>query len=160
MILAFMNFILSGKGESHGLSKASIRWKLPGKKLFLRVDFNVPIDKNGKITDDTRIQAILPTINYALSKNAKIILASHLGRPKGKPELQYSLTPVARRLGQLLKKEVKLAPDCIGPEVEKMAAAMNPGDVILLENFRFHQEEEKNDPGLFPESGEFGRDLC
>ena len=104
--------------------------EITGKKLFLRVDFNVPIDKNGKITDDTRIQATLPTINYALSKKAKIILASHLGRPKGKPEAQYSLTPVARRLGQLLKKEVKLAPDCIGPEVEKMAAAMNPVRLI------------------------------
>ena len=101
--------------------------EIAGKKLFLRVDFNVPIDKNGKITDDTRIQATLPTIKYALSKNAKIILASHLGRPKGKPEPQYSLAPVARKLGKLLKKEVKLAPDCIGPEVEKMAAAMNPG---------------------------------
>ncbi len=119
--------------------------EIAGKKLFLRVDFNVPIDKNGKITDDTRIQATLPTINYALSKNAKIILASHLGRPKGKPEAQYSLAPVARKLGQILKKEVKLAPDCIGPEVEKMVAAMKPGDVILLENLRFHQEEEKND---------------
>lgn len=118
------------------------------KKLFLRVDFNVPIDKNGKITDDTRIQATLPTINYALTKNAKIILASHLGRPKGKPEAQYSLAPVARKLGQLLKKEVKLAPGCIGPEVEKMVAAMNPGDVILLENLRFHPEEEKNDPAF------------
>lgn len=121
---------------------------IAGKKLFLRVDFNVPIDKNGKITDDTRIQATLPTINYALTKNAKIILASHLGRPKGKPEAQYSLAPVARKLGQLLKKEVKLAPGCIGPEVEKMVAAMNPGDVILLENLRFHPEEEKNDPAF------------
>ncbi len=121
---------------------------IAGKKLFLRVDFNVPIDKNGKITDDTRIQATLPTINYALTKNAKIILASHLGRPKGKPEAQYSLAPVARKLGQLLKKEVKLAPGCIGPEVENMVAAMNPGDVILLENLRFHPEEEKNDPAF------------
>lgn len=121
---------------------------ITGKKLFLRVDFNVPIDKNGKITDDTRIQATLPTINYALTKNAKIILASHLGRPKGKPEAQYSLAPVARKLGQLLKKEVKLAPGCIGPEVENMVAAMNPGDVILLENLRFHPEEEKNDPAF------------
>jgi phosphoglycerate kinase len=121
---------------------------IAGKKLFLRVDFNVPIDKNGKITDDTRIQATLPTINYALTKNAKIILASHLGRPKGKPEAQYSLAPVARKLGQLLKKEVKLAPGCIGPEVEKMVAAMNPGDAILLENLRFHPEEEKNDPAF------------
>ncbi len=122
--------------------------EIAGKKLFLRVDFNVPIDKNGNITDDTRIQATLPTLNYALSKNAKIILASHLGRPKGKPEPQYSLKPVAAKLTQLLKKDVRMAPDCIGPEVEKMAAAMKPGDVLLLENLRFHKEEEKNDPAF------------
>jgi len=121
---------------------------ISGKKIFLRVDFNVPIDKSGSITDDTRIRAVLPTLNYALSKNAKIVLASHLGRPKGKPEPQFSLAPVARRLGELLKKEVKLAPDCIGPEVEKMVAAMKPGDVLLLENLRFHKEEEKNDPAF------------
>ncbi len=122
--------------------------EIAGKRLFLRVDFNIPIDKNGNITDDTRIQATLPTLNYALSKNAKIILASHLGRPKGKPDPQYSLGPVARKLSQLLKKEVKLAPDCIGPEVEKMVTAMKPGDVLLLENLRFHPEEEKNAPAF------------
>ncbi|HSR12730.1 MAG TPA: phosphoglycerate kinase [Thermodesulfobacteriota bacterium] len=121
---------------------------LSGKRLFLRADFNVPLDSSGNITDDNRIQATLPTINYALSKNAKVILASHLGRPKGKPEPQYSLAPVARRLSQILKKDVKLAPDCIGPEVEKIVAAMKPGDVVLLENLRFHKEEEKNDPGF------------
>jgi phosphoglycerate kinase len=121
---------------------------IAGKKIFLRADFNVPVDKNGNIPDDTRIRATLPTLNYALSKNAKIILTSHLGRPKGKPEPEFSLAPVARRLGELLKKEVKLAPDCIGPEVEKMVAAMKPGEVILLENLRFHKEEEKNDPGF------------
>jgi phosphoglycerate kinase len=115
------------------------------KRLFLRVDFNVPLDQSGNITDDTRIQATLPTLDYALSKKAKVILASHLGRPKGKQAPQYSLGPVARKLSQILKKEVKLAPDCIGPEVEKMVAAMRPGDVLLLENLRFHQEEEKND---------------
>jgi phosphoglycerate kinase len=118
------------------------------KKLFIRVDFNVPMDENGAITDDTRIRAALPTIRYALQHDAKIILASHLGRPKGKPEAKYSLDPVARRLAELLKKEVTLAPDCIGPEVEKMAAAIKPGDVILLENLRFHKEEEKNDPSF------------
>jgi phosphoglycerate kinase len=121
---------------------------IQGKKLFIRVDFNVPMDENGAITDDARIRAALPTIRYALQQNAKIILASHLGRPKGKPETKYSLDPVARRLGELLQKKVTLAPDCIGPEVEKMAAAMKPGDVILLENLRFHKEEEKNDPGF------------
>ena len=121
---------------------------IQGKRLFLRVDFNVPMDEKGSITDDARIRAALPTINYALGKDAKVILASHLGRPKGGPEAKYSLAPVARRLGELLKKEVKLVPDCIGPEVEKMATAMKPGDVFLLENLRFHKEEEKNDPAF------------
>lgn len=116
-----------------------------GKRLFVRVDFNVPIDDRGNITDDSRIRAVLPTINYALSQNAIVILASHLGRPKGKPEAKYRLEPVSRRLGELLKKEVRMAPDCIGPEVEKMAAELNPGEVILLENLRFHKGEEKND---------------
>lgn len=116
-----------------------------GKRLFVRVDFNVPIDDRGNITDDSRIRAVLPTINYALSQNAIVILASHLGRPKGKPEAKYRLEPVSRRLGELLKKEVKMAPDCIGPEVEKMVAELNPGEVILLENLRFHTGEEKND---------------
>jgi len=116
-----------------------------GKRLFVRVDFNVPIDDRGNITDDSRIRAVLPTINYALSQNAIVILASHLGRPKGKPEARYRLEPVSRRLGELLKKEVKMAPDCIGPEVEKMVAELNPGEVILLENLRFHKGEEKND---------------
>ncbi len=121
---------------------------IQGKRVFIRVDFNVPMDEHGTITDDTRIQAALPTIQYALQQGAKIILASHLGRPKGKPEARYGLGPVARKLGEFLKKEVKLAPDCIGPEVEKMTAAMVPGDIILLENLRFHKEEEKNDPAF------------
>jgi len=121
---------------------------IQGKKILLRVDFNVPLDGKGNITDDARIRAALPTIQHALAQNARILLASHLGRPKGKPEAQYSLAPVARKLGELLRKEVKLAPDCIGPEVEKMASAMKPGDVLLLENLRFHTEEEKNDPNF------------
>jgi len=121
---------------------------IAGKRVFMRVDFNVPLDKNRNIGDDTRIQAVLPTLKYALSAKAKIILASHLGRPKGKPEPEFSLAPVARRLGDLLKKEVPLAPDCIGPEVERMVEALKPGDVLLLENLRFHKEEEKNDPGF------------
>ena len=118
---------------------------MAGKRVFLRVDFNVPVDKGGAVTDDTRIRAVLPTLKYALSKKPRILLASHLGRPKGKPDPQFSLAPVARKLGELLKKEVRLAPDCIGPEVEKMVAAMKPGDVLLLENLRFHKEEEKNE---------------
>ena len=121
---------------------------IQGKKILLRVDFNVPLDQKGNITDDARIRAALPTIQYALAQNARILLASHLGRPKGKPEAQYSLAPVARKLGELLRKEVKLAPDCIGPDVEKMVAAMKPGDLLLLENLRFHKEEEKNDPNF------------
>jgi len=121
---------------------------IQGKRLLMRADFNVPMDEKGVITDDARIRATLPTIEYALKKNAKIILSSHLGRPKGAPEGKYSLRPVAGRLSELLKKEVKLAPDCIGPEVEKMVAAMKPGEAILLENLRFHKEEEKNDPAF------------
>jgi phosphoglycerate kinase len=128
--------------------KAIDQVEIAEKRLFLRVDFNVPLDPGGNITDDTRIRATLPTINYALGKKAKVILASHLGRPKGKADPRYSLGPVARMLSQVLKKEVKLAPDCIGPGVEKMVGAMGPGDVILLENLRFHKEEEKNDPAF------------
>ena len=118
---------------------------LKGKRVFIRADFNVPLDENGNITDDTRIRSTLPTINYALDAGAKVILASHLGRPKGKPDAKYSLTPVAKRLNRLLNKEVKFAKDCIGPDVEHLVQGMRPGDVLLLENLRFHAEEEKND---------------
>jgi phosphoglycerate kinase len=118
---------------------------LKNKRVFIRADFNVPLDENGNITDDGRIRSTLPTINYALDAGAKVILASHLGRPKGKPNPKYSLSPVALRLNRLLNKEVKFAKDCIGPEVEHLVAGMRPGDVLLLENLRFHDEEEKND---------------
>jgi phosphoglycerate kinase len=121
---------------------------LQGKRVFLRVDYNVPLDAAGKVADDTRIRATLPTLKHALSQNARVILASHLGRPKGKPDPKYSLGPVAARLGELLGKTVKLAPDCLGSEVEKEAAEMKPGEVLLLENLRFHKEEETNDPGF------------
>lgn len=121
------------------------------KTVFIRVDFNVPLDKNLNITDDSRIRAVLPTINHCLDEHAKIILASHLGRPKG-PDPKASLAPVARRLGRFLRKPVQFAPDCIGPEVQNMKAAMQPGDVLLLENLRFHPGETKNDP-------EFARQL-
>jgi phosphoglycerate kinase len=121
---------------------------LKGKRVFIRADFNVPLDENGNITDDGRIRSTLPTINYALDNGAKVILASHLGRPKGKSNPKYSLSPVALRLNRLLNKEVKFAKDCIGPDVEHLVQGMRPGDVLLLENLRFHAEEEKNDEGF------------
>lgn len=118
---------------------------LSGKRIFLRVDFNVPLDENGNITDDTRIRAVLPTINYALDKNAKVIVASHLGRPKGEKKPKFSMSPAAVRLSRLLDKEVALAPDSIGDQVQAMVDAMKPGDVVMLENLRFYPGEEKND---------------
>jgi phosphoglycerate kinase len=121
---------------------------LKGKRVFIRADFNVPIDENGNITDDGRIRSTLPTINYAIDEGAKVILASHLGRPKGKPNPKFSLAPVAKRLNRLLNKEVKFVGDSIGPDVEHAIQGMRPGDVVLLENLRFHSEEEKNDEGF------------
>ncbi|HEY9073163.1 MAG TPA: phosphoglycerate kinase [Desulfobaccales bacterium] len=119
---------------------------IKGKTVFIRVDFNVPLDQNLNITDDTRIRAVLPTIHFCLEADAKVVLASHMGRPKGKRTEEFSLAPVARRLAYRLHKQVRLAPDCVGPEVEKLKAEMKPGDVLLLENLRFHAEEEQNDP--------------
>src|SRR5436309_10712991 len=132
------------------MSYLSIReLDLKGKTVFIRVDFNVPLQKNEKtggmeITSDKRIKASLPTIQYALEQGAGVILASHLGRPKGKPNPEMSLQPVAARLKQLLNRPVKMAPDCVGSEVEAMKPA--PGEVLLLENLRYHAEEAKNDP--------------
>ncbi len=127
------------------MAKLSVRdLDLKGKRLFIRVDFNVPLANAGQeITSDKRIKASLPTIQYALEQGAGLVLASHLGRPKGKPNPELSLKPVARRLEELLGRPVKMAPDCIGPEVEAMKP--EPGEVLLLENVRFHAEEEKND---------------
>ena len=119
---------------------------LKGKRVFVRVDYNVPFDEQGNITDDARIRATLPTINYLLDEGAMIILASHLGRPDGRALSEFSLKPVARRLNRLLNKEVKLASDCIGSEVKKQVDVMQPGDVLLLENLRFHKGEQENDP--------------
>lgn len=118
-----------------------------GKRVLVRVDFNVPMEEStGKITDDSRIRATLPTIDYLLKQQAKVILCSHLGRPKGAPEAKYSLSPVAKRLSEILNKPVGMTRDCVGPEAERAAKALKNGDVLLLENLRFHAEEEKNDP--------------
>jgi phosphoglycerate kinase len=118
---------------------------LSGKRVFFRVDFNVPLDEHKNITDDSRIRAVLPTLEYALDHNAKLIIASHMGRPKGKVVPVLSLSPVAKRLGRLLKKEVIIAKDCIGSEIKALVNKMKRGDVVLLENLRFHPEEQKND---------------
>jgi len=120
--------------------------ELNGKKVLVRCDFNVPLDENRNITDDTRITAALPTIRYLLSKQAAVILCSHLGRPKGEFNAKYSLAPVAARLTELLGQEVKLAKDVIGPDADALTSSLKPGEVMLLENVRFHKEEEKNDP--------------
>jgi phosphoglycerate kinase len=115
-----------------------------GRRVFVRVDFNVPLEGD-RITDDTRIRAALPTLNDLLSRGAALIVASHLGRPKGKPDPALSLAPVAKRLSELLRRPVTMLPDCVGPEVEAAVKAMRPGDVVMLENLRFHAEEEKGD---------------
>jgi len=117
------------------------------KKVFVRADFNVPLDQ-GIITDDTRIKSTLPTVRSVLDRGGSVILASHLGRPKGKVDKKYSLAPVADRLSELLGKEVMFIEDCIGKEVEEKAQHLKPGDILLLENLRFHPEEEKNDEGF------------
>lgn len=117
-----------------------------GKRVIVRADFNVPLDKSMRITDDARIAKTIPTIKNLLDRKARVILMSHLGRPKGKPEAEFSLAPVAKRLSELLKQNVELLKDCIGPEIQSKTKALKDGQVILLENLRFHKEEEKNDP--------------
>ena len=127
------------------LKKTVADMALEGKKVLLRCDYNVPLNQ-GEIVDDTRIRASLKTVNYILEQGAALILCSHLGRPKGEVKPEMSLQPVARHLEQLLGRSVRMAPDCVGPEVEALAAALQPGEVLLLENLRFHKAEEKNDP--------------
>ena len=122
-----------------------------GKKVLVRCDFNVPLDENKNITDETRINAALPSIKYLLEHKAAVILCSHLGRPKGEFNMKYSLAPVAKRLSEKLGFEVKLAKDVIGPDAKKLAAEVKPGEAVLLENVRFHAEEEKNDPAFAKE---------
>lgn len=117
---------------------------IEGKQAFVRVDYNVPME-NGAITDDTRIKASLPTIKHLIDGGARIVLASHMGRPKGTVKPEFSLKPAADRLAQLIGKPVQFASDCVGPEVEAAVAALKPGEILLLENVRFHAEEEKND---------------
>jgi len=135
------------------MAKLSIRdLELQGKRVFLRADFNVPIE-GGEVVEAWRIEATLPTVRYALGRGARVILASHLGRPKGKRDPKYSLQPVARKLSELLDQEIPLAPDCVGAEVKALVDQLSDGQALLLENLRFHPEEEKNDP-------EFARQLA
>ncbi len=117
---------------------------IANKRIFIRVDFNVPMDDQQNIMDDTRIRAVLPTLRYALDNQTKLVIASHMGRPKGRKSHELSLKPIAKRLGRLLEKDVKMANDCIGPDVKSLISAMKTGDVVLLENLRFHREEQKN----------------
>ncbi len=137
------NFTVPIKGVINKLSLRDIDIK--SKRLFIRADFNVPIDENLNITDDRRIRSTLPTINYAVDEGAKVILASHLGRPKGSSDKRYSLGSVAKRLQRLIKKEVIFMPDCVGSKVKDAVSKMEEGDIVLLENLRFHEEETTND---------------
>ncbi len=127
--------------------------EITGKKVFIRVDFNVPMDDQQNITEDTRIRTVLPTLEYALSQNAKIILASHLGRPKGKKVPEMSLKPVAAHLSKLVNKDIIMATDCIGSSVEEMVSKMKDGEIILLENLRYYDEEQANDKNFAAKLG-------
>ncbi len=130
--------------------------QLKDKRVLVRVDFNVPLDENGNITNDMRIKASLPTIKKIIEEGGKAILMSHLGRPKGKPDPKLSLKPAAKRLSELLGKEVKFAADCLGEETKAIVNSLKPGDVLLLENLRFYEGETKNDPGFAKQLAEYG----
>jgi phosphoglycerate kinase len=130
------------------LPKLTVRQlDVSGQRVFLRADLNVPLDR-GEVADDTRLTAAIPTIRHVIDAGGRVVLASHLGRPKGAPDPKYSLKPVGERLATLLQRAVPLAPDCVGPEVSAQARALGPGDILLLENLRFHAEEEANDDGF------------
>ncbi|MBP1655921.1 MAG: phosphoglycerate kinase, partial [Bacteroidetes bacterium] len=129
---------------------------LAGKKVLVRVDFNVPMTPDLKVSDDNRIVESLPTIKKILSSGGAVVLMSHLGRPKGKPTPEFSLKPVAVHLGTLLKMDVKFAEDCVGKPARAAVDALKPGEVLLLENLRFHAEEEKNDPAFAKELASLG----
>ncbi|HWE62509.1 MAG TPA: phosphoglycerate kinase [Chloroflexota bacterium] len=127
-----------------------------GKRVLVRVDLNAPQDQTGQVTDDTRLRAVRPTVQYLRTHGARIILMSHLGRPKGRVDERYRLAPIAARLSQILGQEVPVAPDCVGPEVEAQVAALGAGRILLLENLRFHAEEEENDPAFAAQLARLG----
>ena len=129
---------------------------LSGKRVVIRCDFNIPLDDSLQITDDSRLRAALPTINHVADEGASVILCSHLGRPNGEPIPELSLAPVAKRLRRLLGKDVIFAPDCVGPKVKNLVSQLKPGDVLLLENLRFHPEEEQNDENFAAELASLG----
>src|SRR3989338_11043745 len=138
------------------MNKKTVRdIELKNKRVLVRADFNVPLDSEGRITDDARIVKTLPPLQYILSKNAKLVIMSHLGRPKGK-DASCSMKPVAARLTELLKRKVDLLADCIGDQVKSRVSGMKEGEVVLLENLRFHAEEEKNDPAFAKQLAELG----
>jgi 3-phosphoglycerate kinase len=139
-----------------GMKKTIMDLDIKGKKVLMRVDFNVPLDADRKITDDSRIRAAMPSMRYVLKKGGKLILMSHLGRPKGEVKPEYSLSPVAEKLSELMKKDVKKLDDCVGPRVKAAVDGMNDGDIVLLENLRFHKQETANDPEFAKELASLG----
>jgi phosphoglycerate kinase len=149
-----LNLIISGNKKMSKLTIDDINVK--GKRVLVRVDFNVPMNEKQEITDDIRITSALPTIKKILSDGGRAILMSHLGRPKGGPAPEFSLKPVAVRLGKLLNQDVKFAPDCVGPEVKKIVDGLKDGEIVILENVRFHAGETKNDPELSKAMAELG----